>query len=161
MADKERVSIWYVFGLCATVFLCFGVPSLFRYPNIRAWYATLIKPPLTPHSGMFTLVWIILFIFLARSIILVAKTRPSPCRYRGVRLFCVQLGLNILWAWIFLSRHQLGTATACIVVLWIATLLTILTFRKMSAWAAWLVVPYLVAVTFAAYFNLALWRLNP
>jgi translocator protein len=91
---------------------------------------------------------------------IVWKTRPSPCRRRGLRLFCVQLGLNFLWGWIFFDRHQIGTAFADIIVLWVAILLTILTFKKMSTTAAWLLVPYLAWVTFAAYLNFGLWRLN-
>jgi len=97
---------------------------------------------------------------MAVSAWIVWKTRPSPCRRRGLRLFLVQLGLNLLWTWIFFSRHQMFTALADVVVLWLAILLTILTFKKMSATAAWLLLPYLAWVTFAGYLNLAIWRLN-
>jgi benzodiazapine receptor len=73
----------------------------------------------------------------------------------------VQLALNFLWTWIFFGWHQIGTALADIVVLWVAILLTILTFKKMSVTAAWLLVPYLAWVTFATYLNIAFWRVNP
>ncbi len=74
--------------------------------------------------------------------------------------FCVQLGLNFLWTWIFFDRHQIRTAFVDLAVLWAAILLTILTFKKMSTTAAWLLVPYLAWVTFAGYLNFAIWRLN-
>jgi translocator protein len=91
---------------------------------------------------------------------IVWKTRPSPCRYRGLRLFLVQLGLNLLWTWIFFSTHQILTAFVDLVALWAAILLTLLTFKKMSTTAAWLLVPCLAWVTFAGYLNIAIWRLN-
>jgi tryptophan-rich sensory protein len=97
---------------------------------------------------------------MAVSAWIVWKTRPSPCRLRGLRLFCVQLALNFLWTWIFFDTHQVLTAFADIVALWVAIFLTIMTFRKMSSAAAWMLVPYLAWVTFASYLNLAIWRLN-
>ena len=143
--------------------LCFAVAvisSIVSAHNIPTWYAGLIKPPLTPPNQLYGPLWIVLYALMAIAVWIVWKTRPSTCRRRGLRLFCVQLALNLLWTWIFFSRHQIGTALASIVVLWVAILLTILTFKKMSTTAAWLLVPYLAWVTFASYLNLAIWRLN-
>ena len=149
--------------LAGWLLLCFAIGalgSIFAAPSIPSWYAGLIKPPLTPSNHAFGPVWAILYTLMAVSAWIVWKTRPSPCRRRGLRLFLVQLGLNLLWTWIFFSRHQMLTALADVVVLWVAILLTILTFKKMSATAAWLLLPYLAWVTFAGYLNLAIWRLN-
>ena len=104
--------------------------------------------------------WTVLYTLMAIAAWIVWKTRPSPCRHRGLRLFCVQLALNFLWTWIFFDRHQIGTALVSIIVLWVGILLTILTFKKMSTPAAWLLIPYLAWVSFAGYLNLAFWRLN-
>jgi benzodiazapine receptor len=152
------------FALAGWLALCFGVggiSSIFPTHAIPTWYAGLIKPPLTPPNHIFGPVWTVLYALMAISAWMVWKTRPSPCRRRGLRLFCVQLALNFLWTWIFFGWHQIGTALADIVVLWIAILLTILTFKKMSVTAAWLLVPYLAWVTFATYLNIAFWRVNP
>jgi benzodiazapine receptor len=147
-------------GWLALCFAVAAVSSLFSAHSISTWYAGLVKPPLNPPNAAFGPVWTILYAMMAVSVWIVWKTRPSPCRYRGLRLFFAQLGLNFLWPWIFFDTHQLLTAFADIVVLWIAILLTILTFRKMSKTAAWLLAPYLAWVTFAAYLNFAIWRLN-
>jgi benzodiazapine receptor len=143
--------------------LCFAVgilSSTFAARALPTWYAGLVKPPLNPPNQVFGPVWTVLYTLMAVSAWIVWKTRPSPCRHRGLRLFLVQLGLNFLWPWIFFGTHQMLTALADIGVLWVAILLTILTFRKMSHTAAWLLAPYLAWVTFAAYLNFALWRLN-
>ena len=87
-------------------------------------------------------------------------SRPSSCRRNGLRLFCVQLWFNLLWAWIFFDRHQIGIALLDLIVLWIAIALTVRSFRIVSHTAAWLMVPYLVWVAFAIYLNFGIWRLN-
>ena len=143
--------------------LCFavdGISSIFAVQNIPTWYAGLIKPPLNPSNWVFPVVWTALYAFMAIAAWLVWKTRPSGCRRRGLRLFYVQLWFNFLWSWIFFSRHLIGTALVDILVLWAAIFLTILNFKKVSAMAGWLLVPYLAWITFATYLNLALWRLN-
>ena len=151
-------------ALAGWLLLCFAVAlasSLFSAESIATWYAGLIKPPLNPPDKLFGPVWTVLYTLMAFSVWIVWKTRPSPCRRRGLLLFCIQLGLNLLWTWSFFGRHQPLTALCDIAVLWIAIFLTILTFRKMSRTAAWMLVPYLAWVTFASYLNVAIWRLNP
>lgn len=143
--------------------LCFGVAivsSFFAAGSIPTWYAALEKPPLNPPNHVFGPVWTVLYALMAVSAWIVWKTRPSSCRTRGLRLFAMQLALNFLWTWIFFGTHQMLTAFIDLVVLWAAILLTILTFRRMSHTAAWLLVPYLAWVMFAGYLNLALWKLN-
>ena len=150
-------------ALAGWLLVCFaigGLSSIFPAKNIPTWYAALVKPPLNPPNQLFGPVWTVLYALMGIAAWIVWKTRPSPCRRRGLRLFCVQLALNFLWTWIFFSRHQPLTAFADIVALWIAILLTALTFRKMSHTAAWMLVPYLAWVTFAGYLNFAIWRLN-
>jgi benzodiazapine receptor len=148
-------------GWLALCFSVAAVSSIFSAESITHWYAGLIKPPLNPPNQVFGPVWTVLYALMAVSAWIVWKTRPSACRRRGLLLFCIQLGLNVLWTWSFFARHQPLTAFADIVVLWIGIFLTILTFRKMSRTAAWMLVPYLAWVTFASYLNLAIWRLNP
>lgn len=151
---------WALGGWLAVCFAVAGFSSIFSAPNIPTWYAGLAKPALNPPNWIFAPVWTTLYALMAVAAWLVWKTRPSPCRRTGLRLFGVQLWFNLLWSWIFFSRHQIGTALVDIVVLWVAIVLTIWQFKKMSATAVWLMVPYLAWVTFATYLNLGLWRLN-
>jgi tryptophan-rich sensory protein len=80
---------------------------------------------------------------------------------RPIALYFAQLALNAAWTPIFFGAHQLGWALIEIVVMWIAILLTLLSFRRAGTTAGWLLVPYLAWVSFASFLNFTLWRLNP
>jgi benzodiazapine receptor len=153
-------SIIVLIGWLALCFGVAGVSSVFSAGSIPTWYAGLVKPALNPPNQVFGPVWTVLYACMSVAAWITWRTRPSPCRTRGLRLFFVQLALNFLWTWIFFGRHQMGVAFADILALWVGILLTLLTFKKMSTTAAWLMAPYLAWVTFAAYLNFALWRLN-
>ncbi|HTV06945.1 MAG TPA: TspO/MBR family protein [Acidobacteriaceae bacterium] len=151
---------WALVGWLALCFTVGGVASTFNVHEIPTWYKALVKPPLNPPTWVFPLVWTALYALMAVAVWLIWKTRASTCRISGQRLFLAQLLFNFLWSWIFFSQHQIATAVVDIVLLWVAILLCILNFKKMSHKAAWLMVPYLAWVTFAAYLNIAIWRLN-
>ncbi len=71
-----------------------------------------------------------------------------------------QLVLNVLWSLIFFGLKAPGWAIVDVVVLWIAIVVAIAQFGKISRLAAWLLVPYLAWVTFASVLNIAIWRIN-
>lgn len=150
-------------ALVGWLVLCFaagGIGSLFEVGNLSTWYAALNKPPLNPPNAVFPVVWTVLYALMAVSAWLVWRTRPSRCRPRGLGIFLAQLWFNFLWSWIFFGLHRPGMALVDIAALWVAILLTMRSFRKMSVTAAWLLAPYLAWVTFAAYLNFGIWRLN-
>ncbi len=72
----------------------------------------------------------------------------------------MQLAFNFLWSILFFGFHRYGLALLCLVLLWILILWMILRFRRVDPAAAWLQVPYLLWVTFAAYLNFGIWQLN-
>ena len=74
--------------------------------------------------------------------------------------FIVQLGLNFLWSLIFFGLHSPLAALVNIAALWIAIFLTMIHFKKLSKPAFYLLVPYLVWVSFASLLNLAVYLLN-
>jgi len=75
-------------------------------------------------------------------------------------LFLVQLGLNVLWSFLFFIWRMPGVAFAEIVVLWLAIAATLASFRQVSPAAGWLMTPYLLWVSYATVLNFAIWRLN-
>jgi tryptophan-rich sensory protein len=74
--------------------------------------------------------------------------------------FALQLILNAAWSWIFFGRHEIGLALIEILVLWIAILATIIGFWRLNPASGYLMVPYLLWVSFASVLNFAIWRLN-
>jgi len=74
--------------------------------------------------------------------------------------FFTQLVMNALWSFIFFGAHDLGWAFVEIVVLWLAILGTTIAFYRILKPAAYLLIPYILWVTFASILNFAIWRLN-
>lgn len=121
---------------------------------------TVSKPPLSPPSIVFPIVWSALFALMGVSAARVWQAPPSPERSRGLALFGAQLAFNFFWSIIFFNAQAFGLALIWLAVLWALILWMLLTFRKVDKWAAWLQVPYLLWVSFAAYLNFGVWALN-
>jgi benzodiazapine receptor len=78
----------------------------------------------------------------------------------AIIVFAVQLALNLLWSIIFFGLHQPFYAFIEIVILWLSILITILKFYKISKPSAYILIPYILWVSFAALLNLFLVLLN-
>jgi tryptophan-rich sensory protein len=79
----------------------------------------------------------------------------------GLALYVIQLAANALWTWLFFVWHQGALAFVEILLLWCLIVATVVSFWRLSAVAALLLVPYLVWVTFASALTLSTWTLNP
>ena len=128
--------------------------------GIQAYTEKIIKPVLSPPSIVFPIVWTVLFALMGIGASRVYLSSASQARSRSLLLFIVQLVLNFFWPIIFFNLQSFGFAFFWLVALWILILLMILSFRKVDVPAAWLQLPYLLWVTFAAYLNLGVWLLN-
>lgn len=146
-----------------------GVGSLFTLSAIPGWYANLAKPALNPQNWVFGPVWTALYLLMDIAAFLVwrkgfARAEARREMRRAVRtaliIFGIQLVLNAAWSAIFFGAHSPGGALLTIILLWLAILATIITFYKISPAAAYLLLPYIIWVSFAAYLNFGIWRLN-
>jgi tryptophan-rich sensory protein len=137
------------------------IGSVFTAPSINTWYETLAKPTLNPPSWIFGPVWITLFFLMGIAAFLVWKKGLERKEVRiALGIFILQLILNTLWSIIFFGLQNPGIALIEIAILWFAILATIIAFTKISKIASWLLVPYIVWVSFAMYLNYAIWMLN-
>jgi len=134
--------------------------SLFTTPAIPTWYKTLNKPFFTPPNWVFGPVWISLFILMGISLFLVWKKPDYPRFKPALLFFSVQFILNVLWSAAFFGLQSPLLGLIDIILLWIAILLTILNFFKVSKVAGMLLMPYLLWVSFATLLNFSLWILN-
>ena len=141
---------------------CAGfVGSFFTRPSIPSWYVTLDKPAFTPPSWLFSPVWITLFLLMGISLFLIWRRGFTERKVRvALGFFGSQLIFNILWSVLFFGLRSPLAGFIDIVVLWVAIMLTILYFSKISKIAAVLLLPYLVWVSFASVLNFFIWRLN-
>lgn len=126
-----------------------------------AWYSEFaVKPPLNPPAILFPIVWTILYALMGIGAARVRLTPKSDDRNRALNLFLIQLGVNFLWSILFFNLRDYGAALALLLVLWVMIAAMILAFDRVEPLAAWLQVPYLVWVTFAAYLNWGAWAYN-
>lgn len=135
--------------------------SIFTSPSIEGWYAGIVKPSLNPPSWVFGPVWITLFTLMGIAAFLIWEKGSARKDVQiALSIFIGQLILNTLWSIIFFGLHNLGGAFIEIMFLWLAILATIVAFARISRLAAWLLVPYIIWVSFAMYLNYAIWILN-
>ena len=128
--------------------------------SVKIYNAAVKQPPLSPPSIVFPIVWGILFILMGIGAARIYLSPASNARSRSLLLFLIQLAFNFFWSIIFFNLQAFGVAFLWLIVLWVLILLMILSFRKVDKPAAWLQIPYLLWVTFAAYLNFGVWLLN-
>jgi len=137
------------------------IGSVFTTPSITGWYAGIVKPALNPPAWVFGPVWTTLFALMGIAAFLVWKKGLDRRDVKiALGIFLGQLILNTLWSIIFFGLHSPGGALIEIVFLWLAILATIIVFAKISNPVAWLLVPYILWVSFAGYLNYSIWQLN-
>ncbi len=137
------------------------IGAVFTAPAILTWYAGILKPAFNPPNWIFAPVWTALFLLMGISSFLIWK---KGLERRDVKislvLFTGQLLLNILWSFLFFGLHNIGSAFIEIFILWLAIISTMIAFFRISRQAGWLLLPYILWVSFAAYLNYAIWIAN-
>ena len=145
------------------IILCEAVGALAGWISaggIEVYSALANKPPLTPPQWIFPVVWSILYALMGISAARISLTPPSKERNMGLNLFTAQLIVNFFWPLLFFNAQAFGFALIWLILLWVLVLAVILTFRKIDKTAAWLMIPYLLWLTFAVYLNAGVYILN-
>ncbi|MFA6169746.1 MAG: TspO/MBR family protein [Candidatus Margulisiibacteriota bacterium] len=153
-----------IIGLLIAIAVCLGagvIGSIFTMPSIPTWYAALNKPFFNPPNWIFGPVWTLLFILMGIAAYLIwEKGWERKEGKLALLYFAVQLGFNVAWSIVFFNYHSPWGAFVVIVILWLLILETIIRFAKLSKTAAWLLLPYILWVSFASVLNLAVALLN-
>lgn len=138
------------------------IGSFFTSSSVSTWYATLNKPEFTPPGWVISTVWIILFALMGISLFLVWREGADRPKVKSaLYIFIAQLIVNVLWSGAFFGLRSPLAGIIVIAALWALILLTIIKFWPISRAAALLLVPYILWVSFAAFLNFTIWRLNP
>jgi tryptophan-rich sensory protein len=119
-----------------------------------AWYKSLNQSPLTPPSWVFPIAWTILYaLIIASGVVFLSARTAAAVRSAGFFYYCAAWVLNISWTQIFFRFRRPGMSFAVILGMLAFIALNIRAFYPVSRIAAWLLVPYLAWVSFAAYLN--------
>lgn len=148
--------------VCITVCQLAGViGSYFTDLSVTTWYPTLIKPSYTPPGWLIGVVWVVLYTLMGISLFLVLDSTPqSRIPTNALMPFGVQLLLNITWSGAFFGARSPLYALVVIAALWISIIITMKRFFDISRMAGVLLIPYILWVSFAAFLNYTIWRLN-
>lgn len=150
-----------IFLLCIGASLGAGFwGSTATVESITGWYASIVRPFWTPPNWVFMPVWTLLYVLMGTSAALVWRTGKSGV-LRPVVFFFLHLAVNAYWSIVFFGQHDPRTAFVVIIALWLMIAGMMFWFWKYSRNATYLLVPYLVWVSYASSLNLGIILLNP
>jgi translocator protein len=122
--------------------------------SVGDWYDGLERAPWNPPAWLFGPAWTILYVLMAVAAWLIAREGlADPAVEVALTLYAVQLALNLGWSLVFFGLRRPGAALIVIGALFLAIAATAIAFHPISPAAAWLLVPYLAWVAFAASLN--------
>ena len=137
-----------------------GAAGLLTGSAMKIYESTILKPPLSPPGLVFPIAWTVLYALMGIGAARIWQTPLSPGRSRSLRLYLLQLAFNFCWSFLFFSLQAFGLSFFWLAVLWVLIVRMMLSFYEVDRTAAWLQLPYLIWVLFAAYLNLGVWKLN-
>src|SRR6185437_9383329 len=136
-----------------TVLLMLGVGG--STATVGPWYRDLRKPSWNPPNRVFAPVWTLILGLAAWS-----GAVSSNEHVRILVLFGINIVLYLLWTPLFFNLRRPDWALIEIPFLWLSIVSLILGLAPLSPTSSWLLAPYLLWVTFAAFLNLTIVRLN-
>lgn len=127
----------------------------------NSWYVALQKPAGTPPGWAFPVAWTTLYIMLGLALTIILNARGSRMRGPATTLFALQLMVNLAWTPVFFGLHKVGLAFWMIVAMLLLSIATTFLFARIRKSAAWLMVPYMVWISYAGCLTWGIDRLNP
>lgn len=154
-----KKSNYFSLAISIAIPVLLGALSGFITKESMDSYSSLIRPPLSPPSILFPIVWTILYIAMGVSSWLIYQSK-HPLSPQAIRIYGIQLIVNILWPILFFTFHLYFISFLWIVLLIFLVILMIILFYQISHLAAYLQIPYLLWLIFAGYLNLCIFILN-
>ncbi|RZL55683.1 MAG: tryptophan-rich sensory protein [Sphingomonas sp.] len=152
---------WAVFTVPLILLLGFASGRAVPAGADNGWYVALQKPALTPPGWVFPVAWTSLYILLGLAVAMILHARGARGRGLALAAFAVQFVLNLAWTPLFFGMHQVGAALLVIVAILVVATITTVLFGRIRPLAAWLMVPYLVWISFAGVLTWRIGQLNP
>lgn len=147
--------------ICIALPLLVGALSALLTRESMMLFASVRKPPLSPPGWLFPVVWTILYVLMGIASYLVLASGDSKEEIgKALNVYLYQLLVNFLWSTWFFNFQWYLFAFFWLVLLWVMILVTTVRFYRISKPAGYLMVPYLLWVTFAGYLNLGIALLN-
>jgi translocator protein len=155
---QKTLKIFLAVAVCVTLGYLSGTVTR---ESINSWYPTLDKPVFNPPNWIFAPVWTLLYAMMgiAAGLVWTSNSDEKTVK-KALGFFAVQFGLNALWSYLFFGLHNPLLALSEIILLWLMIWETYSLFKKIDRLAGFLLIPYLLWVSFAILLNASIWWLN-
>lgn len=152
---------WKKLGISVAIPLAVGGLSTLLTKDSMILFEAVDKPPLSPPMWLFPIVWSILYIMMGiASYLVCASDKPKRKKELALVYYAIQLAFNFGWSIIFFNIANYLAAFVWLCILWLFILLTMIQFFSVDKRAGWLLLPYLLWVSFAGYLNYGVYILN-
>ena len=152
---------WKALIICIAIPLLIGGISGVITMGAMEDFSALEQPPLSPPGWLFPIVWAILYTLMGVASYLVVTSGGQQKQINtAITVYGAQLIFNFFWSLFFFNLNLFYFSFAWLIVLWLLIIATLLLFSRLSATAGYLIIPYLLWVSFAAYLNLGVAMLN-
>lgn len=162
-SQQLRSSFWR--SAIFTVPIIVGIGSLMGYLSNsgygNAWFNALELPDITPPGWVFGAAWTLLYGLIGLSLAMVLSAKGARGRGFALILFFVQLIANFAWSPVFFGAQQVTLALYLIVFILAVTIATTFAVAPIRKAAAWLLVPYILWLSFASILNYQIDQRNP
>ena len=152
---------WKTLILAIAIPLIVGGLSALITMDSMGLFDTVDKPPLSPPAWLFPVVWTALYILMGiASYIVFEKTADMVEKSKALRVYFLQLAFNFLWSVFFFNFELYLFSFFWLLALWVLIIVTAVRFYRISKVSGYLMIPYILWVTFAGYLNLGIAILN-
>ena len=155
-----RRSFWKPVLIAAAVAIFIGVLGG-TLTDTGPWYQNLHKPSWQPPDWLFGPAWTLIFALATVSAVYAWRAASSRMEREWViGLFALNGFCNVLWSTLFFALRRPDWALIEVACLWLSILLPMMVFWRFAKPASLYLLPYLAWVSFAAFLNLTVVRLN-
>lgn len=128
--------------------------------GVEEFSQNAVKPFFMPPDWLFPVAWTVLYILMGIAAYIIETTDTYTSKSRAMILYYLQLFFNFCWSFIFFGLNAYLFAFMWIIILWVLIIATTLEFFRISKVAGYLMIPYIIWVTFAAVLNFSIYLLN-
>jgi benzodiazapine receptor len=163
--SKKEYKMNKITRILAVVVTCLAIgyfSGIVTRTSVDTWYPTLIKPSFNPPNWVFAPAWSLLYLLMgvAAGLVWDRIEYEKEAVKNALVFFAIQLALNALWSYLFFGLMNPLLALLEVFVLWLMIYETLLKFIKINKIAGYLLVPYLLWVSYATVLNASIWWLN-
>ena len=161
MNVKEKRIRWDQLIICILIPLAVGTLSGLISQNAWMTFENVQKPPLSPPGWLFPVVWTVLYILMGiASYLIIQSDAPADRTSPALLIYGIQLFFIFFWSILFFNLEWYLFSFFWLLVLWGLILLMMILFYRIHRVSAYLLIPYLLWVTFAGYLNLGIYLVN-